>query len=159
VLIEEGDYQVQILAANVTTVFQGSRNATKPSGKSGSPRKLVARCRIVYGPHADTELPLFLNLSCAGKKVPQGSKYYESWVIANGYQKPKRRELSRMSPMIFAEKIFLARVRTVKRRADGSEKHPIFWYSIVDELLSLEAGGNDPSGEERGRKVPPTTLS
>jgi hypothetical protein len=146
VQVEEGEYLVQILEVSIGTVYQGGGRATRPSGKAGSPTKMVARCRIIDGPHLGRELPLYVNLKLAGGNVPEGSHYFTFWVTANNYQRPKRRDLAHMSPRMFVGKVFVAKVRTVKpRHPDGSEKHETFWYSIVDYLQKLVAGGSSLS--------------
>ena len=70
------------------------------------------------------------------------SKFYRAWSLANG-GRPRRR--TRMSPRIFAGKVFLAEVRTVRPiftngPLKGKEQPQCMWYSVVDELLEVLTG-------------------
>jgi hypothetical protein len=101
--------------------------------------KMFLRFKIIdNGPQMDTELFMAMNLldTKTGKpfkKVPIGSKYYDSWVIANNNILPSRND--RMSSNIFRNVLFEVVVRTVKPKfPDGTEKPDCFYYSIVDYL-------------------------
>lgn len=73
-------------------------------------------------------------------RIPSGSKYYRSWVIANKFVKPKRND--RMNPKIFLNKVFKVAVRTVKPFFPGTkELQPEeFHYSIIAEIIDLLVG-------------------
>lgn len=65
------------------------------------------------------------------------SKYWRMWCLANG-QRPLRAD--RMSTTIFRNKIFLARVRTVRTSHNQIDLTPETQYSVIDELLEVAAG-------------------
>ena len=69
------------------------------------------------------------------KKIRTGSKYYKTWCMVNGWQKPSRG--ANMSPRIFLNKIFRIKTRTVKPSHNGGKMPKEFWYSIVDEIIEV----------------------
>ena len=125
ILLPEHFYQVQC-----TSYEKGHshRNALK----------LFLWFKIIDGVHMGKALFMAINLidpktKAPYKPFPQGSKYYEQWVIANYNKKPSRRD--QMSPKIFKDGIFEAYVRTVKPLfPDRTEKPECFHYSIIDYL-------------------------
>jgi hypothetical protein len=83
---------------------------------------------------------MFLALG-EGGKIHQGSKYFVSWVIANGLIEPTRGRLKEMPPSKFEGKIFSCEVVDVKPRwKNGSPLPEIFVYSRVDTIYELIAG-------------------
>jgi hypothetical protein len=100
--------------------------------------KLFLWFGIIDGVHLGKELFMAINLmdpktKAPYKRFPEGSKYYQCWVIANHNQKPNR--LDQMSPKVFISGIFEAYVRTVKPLfPDKTEKPDCFHYSIIDYL-------------------------
>jgi hypothetical protein len=91
-------------------------------------------CQVLTGPHEGLEMPCYLRLP-GGKTrlIPRGSKFYRMWTLANGGQRPGRRD--RMGLAIFKGRMFRARTRVVKTTASGPALLPSQWYSIVDELI------------------------
>ena len=128
-LIPEGKYKAQCIKH-------------EPGRSHHNSIKMFLRFKIIEGPCMETELFMAMNLmdSKTGKrfkKVPLGSKYYKSWVIANYGKLPAKGE--RMSPRIFKSGIFEVQVRTTKPRfPDGTAKPRCFHYSVVDYLFRRE---------------------
>ena len=76
------------------------------------------------------EIPMYLNVDY--KRIPPGSKFYQSWTIAAG-RKPGRSD--RMCLQVFKSHVFTVGVKTVKPKfEDGTEKPETFWYSRVNEI-------------------------
>jgi len=85
-------------------------------------------------------VPMFLTLGNNGK-VPQGSKYYTCWCVANGLRRPLRGRLKEMPPAKFTNKVFGGLVVDVKPRwVTGEELPGLFHYSRVDILYELVVG-------------------
>ena len=96
--------------------------------------KIYLTFQVLDGEHAGKKLPMFLRPS----RFPT-SRLYRSWVIANNGL-PSRNAI--LSPRIFLGKIFRVSTATVKPKyASGSPMPSIFWYSRVDDILSLESTG------------------
>ena len=72
------------------------------------------------------------------KKWTIGYKFFRLWTLAAG-RRPERRD--RLSTSVFRGKYFIGRVRTVERSSKDTERPEGARYSILDELLSIEAGG------------------
>lgn len=125
ILLPEGFYDVQC------TSYEKGRS--HPGAV-----KLFLWFQLICGEHMGKRLFMAFNLidSKTGapyKPFPEGSKYYDNWVIANYNQKPNRRD--QMSPRIFKNAVFEAYVRTVKPSfRDKTEKPECFRYSIIDYL-------------------------
>jgi hypothetical protein len=119
-LIPEGVYQVQCIHYEKG---RSHHNSTK----------LFLHFNIIEGQYFGKELFMAINLTdCRTgkefKKVPSGSKYYESWVIANNNQLPSRGD--RMSLKIFKDHVFQVKTRIVKPKFnDGTEKPICFHYT------------------------------
>ena len=64
-------------------------------------------------------------------------KYWQAWVFAAG-KRPSRAD--RMSTVIFHGKVFRARMRTVRKNANQTDRTPAQQYSVVDELLEVLVG-------------------
>lgn len=111
-------------------------------------KKIFADIRVVadfefFPPHSPAldgiTLQWFAVLHPAkgSKRVRLGSKFFAAWCLANGRQRPGRDD--RMSPRIFKGKLFRVKVETANVEADEFRR-----YSVVREILSLEAGGPTP---------------
>lgn len=101
--------------------------------------KLYLKFRVLDpGTYEGTELSMYINLTYAGtnrrfKKVPNKSKYFLQWVIANNNKRPNRQD--KMSHRIFKDGIFEAVVKTVKPKfPDKTEQPESLHYSKIDSL-------------------------
>ena len=88
---------------------------------------------------------LYMGCTAPGKgRVALGSKYWLAWTVAAG-RRPERRD--RLSTKIFRGKVFLGRVRTVKKKTDKDGYHtarlPEQYYSTIDELIERCTGGDE----------------
>ena len=99
--------------------------------------KLFLRFKIIQGEYQGKEIFMAFNMPPNGK-IKTGSKYYQTWVDVNGWQKPSRN--TKMSPRIFKNKIFKVETRTVKRKHNDKKMPDSFNYSIVDKILEVVAG-------------------
>jgi hypothetical protein len=96
---------------------------------------------VTAGDHFGTELYLVCPCPTSGGKIfGLGSKLVAAATVALG-QRPKRRD--RLSTRIFAGKVFLTRTRTVTRDHKAKERPKEDHYSVVAELLNVEAGANE----------------
>lgn len=87
---------------------------------------------------------LYMGCTAPGKgRMALGSKYWLAWTVAAG-RRPQRRD--RLSTSAFRGKVFLARVRTVKKKTDKDGYHtarlPEQYYSTIDELIERCTGGD-----------------
>ena len=64
-------------------------------------------------------------------------KFWQAWVLAAG-KRPTRGD--RMSTAVFKNKVFRARMRTVRKTANQTDRTQAQQYSIVDELLEVLVG-------------------
>ena len=104
----------------------------------GKRLKLFMTFEIVYPlEHAGIRLFMCCNVP-EKKKWTIGFKFFRCWTLAAGHR-PARRD--RLSTSVFRGKYFLGRVRTVERSAKDTERPEAARYSILDELLLIEAGG------------------
>ena len=104
----------------------------------GKCRKLFLNFKIITpGPYLGTELFMAFAMPYDGK-MAQGSKYYKTWVMVNGWQKPTRNAI--MSPRIFKNKVFEVLVRTVKPQHNKNDMPKEFHYSVVDGILRVNTG-------------------
>ncbi|MEW6455343.1 MAG: hypothetical protein AB1410_01335 [Acidobacteriota bacterium] len=122
-LIPDGIYQAQVLKWE--------------RGRYYNQTKLYLWFEII-SPGRAFETKLFMVLNLNGNKVGYGSKYYRSWVIANHGIRPRRND--RLSPKIFLNKVFKVKVETVKRSYTGESVPEYLQYSVIREILDLEAG-------------------
>jgi hypothetical protein len=88
-----------------------------------------------YVPPATQEGHFVLYSNRNDKKIKTGSKYYKTWCLVNGWQKPSRG--AKMSPRIFLNKIFKIKTRTVKPPHNRGKMPKDFWYSVVDEIIKV----------------------
>lgn len=104
----------------------------------GKARKLFLNFLILTeGKHQGKKIFQAFNMPYNGR-IKTGSKYYKTWVMVNNWQRPSRN--AKMSPRLFLNKIFTIKTRTVKPSHDKEEMPEQFWYSIVDEIKSVNAG-------------------
>jgi hypothetical protein len=93
----------------------------------------------IISPEAFAGVRLFM-----AANVPQknnwrvGYKFFRAWTMASG-RRPKRRD--RLSTKVFRNKYFIARVKVVEKTAKGTMRSEAAKYSLIDELLEVEAGG------------------
>lgn len=100
-------------------------------------KKLFVWFKIIEGKYEGEKLFMVFNMPPDGKLTP-GYKYYNTWAMVNGWQKPSRN--AKMSPRIFKNKIFRIQTRTVKRKHNDKEMPDSFNYSVVDRILEVIAG-------------------
>ena len=122
VLIPESEYLVSCIQ-----VFG-------PHSSRAYGEKIYLTFEIIDGEHTGKKLPMYLRPSC----FPT-SRLYRFWVIANNGL-PSRN--ATLSPRIFYGKIFRISTATVKPTyGSGAPLPPVFWYSRVLDILSLESTG------------------
>ncbi len=106
---------------------------------SGKSDKVILWFQVFGGKYSETIIPMFLNVG-DNSKVPQGSKLYVAWVIANGSQKPTRGRLKEMPLSIFEKKIFHCEVVDVTPTQNGHPLPDALTYSRVDAVYELVTG-------------------
>jgi len=124
-LIPKGDYEMQFVRAE--------------QRKMGRARVLKALLHFQItqaGEHCGAKLVLSMNLPANGRLVPS-SKWVQHWCLAAG-KRPARRD--RMSTIVFRNKIFLGRVKTVETNWENRPLPPECQYSAVDCLLEVRVG-------------------
>ena len=103
----------------------------------GNTRKVFLNFKIIEsGEHHGKVIFQAFNMPYNGR-IKTGSKYYKTWVMVNKWQKPSRN--AKMSPRLFKGKIYNVKTRTVKPQHNGKEMPQQFWYSVVDEILDVNA--------------------
>lgn len=101
----------------------------------GKARKLFLHFRIIEpGEHHGANVFMAFNMPY-DHKIKQGSKYYKTWVMVNGWAKPSRR--TKMSPRLFLNKVYKVKTRVVKPSHNGKEMPQAFWYSVVDSIVEV----------------------
>ena len=104
----------------------------------GKTRKLFLHLKIITpGDHLGKELFLPFNMPY-DRKLKLGSKYYKTWCLVNGWQKPTRNAI--MSPRIFMKKAFVVQVKTVKPQHNGAAMPRDFNYSVIEQIISVNTG-------------------
>ncbi len=104
----------------------------------GKARKLFLKFQILTdGEHNGKKLFMAFNMSYDGR-IKTGSKYYKTWCMVNGWQRPSRN--TKMSPRLFKNKIYAVKTRTVKPEHNGEPMPEQFRYSIIDKILKVNAG-------------------
>ena len=114
-------------------------------GKRGWSRseKVIVWFEVFDGDHTGAIIPMYLTLGKHGK-IPQGSKYFHAWCIANGLRRPLKNRLKEMPPSKFLNKVFGGEVVNVKPKYITGEQQPeLFHYSRVDILYELVIGNPD----------------
>lgn len=87
-------------------------------------------------PHAG--LRLFMAANVPRKhRWTVGFKFFRAWALAAG-RRPARRD--RLSTSVFRDKFFVARVKVVEKTSKDTVRPAGARYSIIDELLEIEAG-------------------
>lgn len=90
-----------------------------------------------HGPWFGEQFYMVCTVADKGKWRPS-SKYWRNWVLANGKQ-PNRDD--RLSTKVFRNKVFRARFRkVVKTSKPNIVRPPELQYSVIDELLGVNAG-------------------
>lgn len=122
-LIPAGEYEVVFYRAEEKRLW----------GKN----RLFLHFRVAQqGEHLRLALFMAVTLPANGS-FSLSSKYLMQWSLAAG-SRPTRRD--RLSTKVFRDKLFLARVRTVKCGHDGKERAASWHYSVIDSLLEVRAG-------------------
>ena len=135
--IPAGSYDLKCLKAEKRSIWHEGQNAW------GKTERVVVWFQIFEGEFAGTIIPMFLTIG-AGGRVPQGSKYYIGWTIANGLFRPKRGRLKEMALSKFEGKLFRGDVVDVRPKwKGGPEMQSVFHYSRVDVIRELIAGNPD----------------
>jgi hypothetical protein len=135
--VPPGKYLLKCIKAGKASVWHEGQ------GGWGRSEKIILWFEIMEGEHLGKVLPMFLPLGNNGK-VPQGSKYFTAWCIANGLRRPPRTRLKEMPPAKFQNKVYEGEVVDVKPRwITGREQPDLFQYSRVDILYELVVG--DPN--------------
>ena len=122
-LIPDGMYEAQCISYN--------------SGfHLGKTRKTFLHFKILEpGEHLGKKIFMVFNMPC-DKKIRMGSKYYKTYVFANGNQRPTRNSI--MSPRLFKGRIFEIKTRTVEPKfPDGKPMPKHFHYSVVDSITDV----------------------
>lgn len=102
----------------------------------GQPKLFLRFKMLTPGDWVGQEFFMACNVAPSGKWGPS-SKYWLMWVLAAG-RRPNRAD--RMSTAIFKNKVFRARMRTVKKTSKQIDRTPAQQYSVVDELLEVTVG-------------------
>lgn len=103
----------------------------------GKTRKVFLTFQILdHGAHNGKEIFMAFNMPYDGK-IKSGSKYFKTWVMVNGWRKPTRN--AKMSPRLFINKIYKIKTRTCKPKHNGKDMPEDFWYSVVDEIIEVNA--------------------
>jgi hypothetical protein len=103
----------------------------------GKSRKLFLTFKILEGEHQGKKIFQAFNMPYNGR-IRTGSKYFKTWCMVNNWQNPSRN--AKMSPRIFLNKIYTVKTRTVKPLHDKREMPECFFYSVVDEIKSVDSG-------------------
>jgi hypothetical protein len=135
--IPAGPYQFRCIKAGRANVWHEGK------GGWGRSEKIILWFEIIQGDYVGKILPMFLPMGNNGK-VPQGSKYFTAWCVANGLRRPQRARLKEMPPSKFLNKVFWGEVVDVKPRWNSGEEQPeLFHYSRIDALYELLVGDPD----------------
>jgi hypothetical protein len=102
----------------------------------GKFRKLFLHFKITEpGEHYGKTVFMAFNMPYS-RKIRQGSKYYKTYVFANGNKRPTRNSI--MSPRIFKGRIFEIKTRTCEPKfPDGKPMPKHFRYSVVDSITRV----------------------
>jgi len=100
----------------------------------GKTRKVFLTFKILLGEHQGKQIFQAYNMPYDGK-IKMGSKYYKTWCMVNGWNKPSRN--AKMSPRLFINQIFKIKTRTTKPLHNGKEMPENFRYSVVDAILEV----------------------
>ena len=122
-LLPSGNYTVAFLRAEKKWLW-------------GKRLKIFMHFEIVGPTHGGVRLFMGCNVPIK-TKWSVGFKYFQAWTLAAGHR-PKRKD--RLSTCVFRNKYFLAQVKVVTKTAKGTVRSNGAQYSVIDELLSIEAG-------------------
>jgi len=102
----------------------------------GKTRKTFLKFVILeQGEHFEKEVFMAFNMPY-NRKIKQGSKYFKTYVFANGHRRPTRNSM--MSPRIFKGRIFQIKTRTVEPKFPNGKSMPRqFHYSVVDSITDV----------------------
>jgi hypothetical protein len=129
--VPSGRYHLKCVKASRTNFWLNGR---KGYGRS---EKIVLWFEIWMGDFKGTRIPMFMTAGKNGK-IPQGSKYFSSWFIANDLRWPVRNRLKEMPVSKFEGKIFEGEIVDVKPRwTTGKELPEPLHYSRVDLIYEL----------------------
>lgn len=93
----------------------------------------------IVSPEEFSGLRLFMAANVPQKnKWTVGCKFFRAWTLASG-RRPRRRD--RLSTEVFRNKYFVARVKVVNKTSKDTTRPTAAQYSLIDELLAVEAGG------------------
>jgi hypothetical protein len=135
--IPAGRYLLKCISGKKANIYH------QGDGGWGRSEKIMLWFEVVQGDQMGKILPMFLPLRKDGK-IPQGSKYFTCWCIANGLRRPQRARLKEMPPVKFIDKAFEGEVVDVKPKwVTGREQPDLFHYSRVDILYELVIGNPD----------------
>ena len=135
--IPAAEYELMCVKAEKQAIWHEGQ------GSWGRSEKVILWFQVFGGGYNGKVIPMFLTLGDGGK-VHQGSKYFVSWCIANGLNRPLRSRLKDMPPSKFENKVFRCEVVDVKPKwKKGYEQPGIFHYSRVDAIYDLIVG--DPN--------------
>jgi hypothetical protein len=132
--IPEGRYLLKCLKGEKVSIWQRGR------GGWGGKEEIVLWFEVLQGDYMGKIVPMFLPIGRNGR-IPQGSKYFTAWCIANGLRRPQRARLKEMPPLKFKGKVFEGQVVDVRPKwVTGEEQPSLFHYSRVDVLYELVVG-------------------
>jgi hypothetical protein len=92
---------------------------------------------LTEGEHYGKKLFMAFNMPYNGR-IKTGSKYYKTWCMVNGWQRPSRN--TKMSARIFKNKVYTIETRIVMPEHNSEPMPKQYWYSIVDKILKVNAG-------------------
>lgn len=123
-LVPAGNYVVSFLRAEQKLLW-------------GKRLKIFLHFEII-SPVEFSGLRLFMAANVPQKnKWTVGFKFFRAWALASG-RRPQRRD--RLSTEVFRKKYFVARVTVVTKSAKDTTRPIGAQYSLIDELLAIEAG-------------------
>jgi hypothetical protein len=100
--------------------------------------KLFLHFKIIApAEYKGTKIFLPFNMPNNGR-LSQGSKYYKTWVMVNGWMKPSRN--TEMKPRIFMKKVFKIKTCKVNPCHNGKEMPANHQYSKVKEIVEVVTG-------------------
>jgi hypothetical protein len=124
-LIPEGDYEVVFFRVEKKEMFRARV------------LKALLHFKIIEpGDYLNINLLLSMNLPTNGQSRPS-SKWVQHWCLAAG-RRPERHD--RMSTKVFRNKVFLARVKTVRTNWKNLPLPKECHYSAIDCLLEVRTG-------------------
>jgi len=141
--IPSGEYHVRCIGSDKPKIWiEGNHGWGKLNNR------VVLWFEVVEGACNGKIIPMFFNLPENLNKVPDGSRYYDAWRIANRGERPSRARFKEMNPSKFHGKSFRAEIVDIKPKwlipgedkPKEIEKPEIFHYSKVYVLYELITG-------------------